>query len=77
MWSRTQKKPLVFFVPSVLTGGGHSPPKATGHTPGPGREESPEEEALAAKIQEHQQGAARLSHTEGERKKKNVRGAVR
>ena len=37
----------------------------TGHQPGPGRARSPEEEALAARIQEHQKGAARLSHTEG------------
>ncbi|CAM9838638.1 unnamed protein product [Pylaiella littoralis] len=45
-------------------GGGHSPPKAKGHGAGPGPKSSPEEEALQAKIQEHQQGAARPSHTE-------------
>ncbi|CAM9750904.1 unnamed protein product, partial [Ectocarpus sp. 8 AP-2014] len=43
---------------------GHSPPKATGHAAGPGPQRSPEQEALAARIQEHQQAAARLSHTE-------------
>ncbi|CAN0193566.1 unnamed protein product [Ectocarpus fasciculatus] len=43
---------------------GHSPPKATGHAAGPGPQRSPEQEALAARIQEHQQDAARLSHTE-------------
>lgn len=41
-------------------GGGHSPPA------GAGRVRSPEEEALSAKIQEHQQSAARLTKTEGE-----------
>lgn len=60
--------PVFFFVClASFQGGGHSPPKAKGHGAGPGPKSSPEEEALQAKIQEHQQGAARPSHTEGEK----------
>eukprot|EP00903_Cladosiphon_okamuranus_P021301 g19572.t1 len=44
---------------------GHSPPKeATGHAAGKGPQRTPEEEALSARIKEHQDGAARLSKTE-------------
>ncbi|CAM9946282.1 unnamed protein product, partial [Laminaria digitata] len=43
---------------------GHNPRKPTGHGAGPAKVRSPEDEALAARIQEHQQGAPRLSHAE-------------
>ncbi|CAM9332062.1 unnamed protein product [Choristocarpus tenellus] len=46
--------------------------KATGHQPSTGHgsvggvQRTPEEEALSARIQAHQEGAARLTKTEGE-----------